>query len=134
MMHPITKYTRQSSSGANIPPRVREAFRRAEDEHPGAIHLELPEDIARNYRAHQPDTVLLDTALASMGAGDIGLSYGNPDFVQYARSYGAHGHRFESASELAPLLQTCFGEPGAHVVDVPVDYSDNDRIPRRLPD
>ena len=35
MMQPITKYTRQISSGANIPARVREAFRRAEDErHP----------------------------------------------------------------------------------------------------
>jgi acetolactate synthase I/II/III large subunit len=47
MMHAITKYTRQISSGANIPARVREAFRRAEDERPGAVHLELPEDIAR---------------------------------------------------------------------------------------
>jgi acetolactate synthase-1/2/3 large subunit len=29
------------------PARVREAFRRAEDERPGAVHLELPEDIAQ---------------------------------------------------------------------------------------
>src|SRR5262249_3737664 len=28
--------------------RVRESFRRAEDERPGAAHLELPEDIARD--------------------------------------------------------------------------------------
>ena len=27
--------------------RVREAFRVAEEERPGAVHLELPEDIAR---------------------------------------------------------------------------------------
>jgi acetolactate synthase I/II/III large subunit len=47
MMQPITKYTRQISSGANIPARMREAFRRAEDERPGAVYLELPEDIAR---------------------------------------------------------------------------------------
>ena len=46
MMRPITKYTRQIVSGENIPSRVREAFRCAELERPGAAHLELPEDIA----------------------------------------------------------------------------------------
>jgi len=47
MMQPLTKYTRQIASARNIPARVREAFRRAEDERPGAVHLELPEDVAR---------------------------------------------------------------------------------------
>ncbi|TWT77896.1 Acetolactate synthase, catabolic [Posidoniimonas polymericola] len=47
MMRPITKYTKQIVSGDNIPSRVREAFRLAEEERPGAVHLELPEDIAR---------------------------------------------------------------------------------------
>lgn len=65
---------------------------------------------------------------AAMGFGDYGLSYGNPDFVQYAQSYGAHGHRVESAAELTPLLERCFATPGVHVIDQPVDYSDNDRI------
>ena len=46
MMKPLTKYTRQIVSADNIPARVREAFRRAEEERPGASHLELPEDIA----------------------------------------------------------------------------------------
>ncbi|HRQ66857.1 MAG TPA: thiamine pyrophosphate-binding protein, partial [Xanthomonadaceae bacterium] len=46
MMKPLTKYTRQIVSADNIPARVREAFRRAEEERPGATHLELPEDIA----------------------------------------------------------------------------------------
>jgi acetolactate synthase-1/2/3 large subunit len=46
MMRPLTKYTRQVVSGSNIPSRVREAFRLAEEERPGAVHLELPEDIA----------------------------------------------------------------------------------------
>jgi len=45
-MRPLTKYTRQIVSGANIPSRVREAFRLAEEERPGAVHLELPKDIA----------------------------------------------------------------------------------------
>jgi acetolactate synthase-1/2/3 large subunit len=53
MMRPLTKHTRQITSGANIPSRVREAFRLAEEERPGATHLELPEDIARE-RTNEP--------------------------------------------------------------------------------
>ncbi|MDB2687433.1 acetolactate synthase large subunit [Mariniblastus sp.] len=148
---------------------------------------------ARNYPAHAQNTVLLDNALASMGAGlpsaiaaklvhpdqsvtaicgdggfmmnsqeletavrlgvhitvvilrddaygmikwkqanmgfeDYGLDYGNPDFVKYAESYGAKGHRVNSAAELLPLLERCHEEPAVHVIEVPVDYSENDRI------
>ncbi|MFC1513487.1 acetolactate synthase large subunit [candidate division KSB1 bacterium] len=46
MMKPITKYTSQIVNGNNIPSRIREAFRIAEEERPGAVHLEFPEDIA----------------------------------------------------------------------------------------
>lgn len=46
MMRPITKYTAQVVSGDRIPSIVREAFRIAHDERPGAVHIELPEDIA----------------------------------------------------------------------------------------
>jgi acetolactate synthase-1/2/3 large subunit len=148
---------------------------------------------ARNYKAHQPNTVLLDNALASMGAGlpsavaarlvypdrrvmavcgdggfmmnsqeletavrlklnlvvlilrddaygmikwkqagmgfeNFGLDFGNPDFVRYAESYGAHGHRVESAQDLLPVMEACHSGTGVHVIDCPVDYSDNDRI------
>src|SRR5690606_27334875 len=48
MMRPLTKYTRQIVSAETIPARVREAFRAAEEERPGATHLELPEDIAQD--------------------------------------------------------------------------------------
>jgi acetolactate synthase-1/2/3 large subunit len=47
MMRPLTKFTKQIVAGDNIPSRVREAFRQAEEERPGAVHLELPEDIAK---------------------------------------------------------------------------------------
>ena len=148
---------------------------------------------ARNYTAYQPNTVLLDNALATMGAGlpsamasnmvypdrkvmaicgdggfmmnsqemetavrlglnvtvlilndnsygmirwkqanmgfkDWGLTYGNPDFVAYAESYGAKGHRVTSAEMLPGLLRHCLDTPGVHLIDCPVDYSDNDRI------
>jgi acetolactate synthase-1/2/3 large subunit len=46
IMQPITKLTKQVVSGNLIPPYIREAFRVAEEERPGAVHLELPEDIA----------------------------------------------------------------------------------------
>ena len=148
---------------------------------------------ARNYTAHQPNTVLLDNALATMGAGlpsamasnmvypdrkvmaicgdggfmmnsqemetavrlklnitvlilndnsygmirwkqanmgfaDWGLTYGNPDFVKYAESYGAKGYRVASAAEIPGLLETCLASPGVNLIEVPVDYSDNDPI------
>ena len=148
---------------------------------------------ARNYRAHLSNTVLLDNALATMGAGlpsalaaqvvfperrvmaicgdggflmnsaemetavrlklnlivlilrdnaygmikwkqsnmgfpNWGLDFGNPDFVKYAQSYGAHGHRVASAEGLAPLLERCFQAGGVHLVEAPMDYSENDRI------
>ena len=148
---------------------------------------------ARNYEARQQNTVLLDNALATMGAGlpsdmasamvypdrkimaicgdggfmmnsqemetavrlglnltvlilndssygmirwkqanmgfdDWGLTYGNPDFVKYAESYGAFGHRVESAAHLKELLQHTLNTPGVHLIDCPVDYTENDQI------
>ncbi|HKR92140.1 acetolactate synthase large subunit [Novosphingobium sp.] len=65
---------------------------------------------------------------ANMGFADFGLTYGNPDFVHYARSYGANGYRVESAGHLRELLAHCRDTPGVHLIDCPVDYSENDRI------
>jgi acetolactate synthase-1/2/3 large subunit len=45
-MTPLTKMARQIVSPATIPTLVREAFRVAQQERPGPVHLELPEDIA----------------------------------------------------------------------------------------
>ena len=65
---------------------------------------------------------------ANMGFKDWGLTYGNPDFVAYAESYGAHGHRVESSEHLREVLAHCRDTPGVHLIDCPVDYSENDRI------
>ena len=43
---PICKMSKQIVHGNNIPALVREAFRVAEEERPGAVLLEVPEDIA----------------------------------------------------------------------------------------
>jgi acetolactate synthase-1/2/3 large subunit len=45
-MKPLTKFSRQIVSPHMVPTLVREAFRVAEEERPGPVHLELPEDIA----------------------------------------------------------------------------------------
>ena len=148
---------------------------------------------ARNYRTHVANTLLLDNALATMGAGlpsammaamiyphrrvmavcgdggfmmnsqemetavrlglnlvvvilndsaygmirwkqavdgfqDFGMSFGNPDFVRYAEAYGAKGSRVSAADDLAPTLEAAFAGGGVHLVDVPIDYSENTRV------
>ena len=64
----------------------------------------------------------------AMGYADFGLEFNNPDFVMYAQSYGANGHRVKSAEEFAPLLERCFSEGGVHLIDLPVDYSENNKV------
>ena len=54
MMGPITKYATQIVASDNIPSRVREAYRLAEEEKPGAVHIELPEDIADEQSDERP--------------------------------------------------------------------------------
>ena len=148
---------------------------------------------ARNYIAHEPGTILLDNALATMGAGlpsammaamlspgrrvlavcgdggfmmnsqeletavrlglnlvvlvlndaaygmirwkqdqlgfpDYGLTFSNPDFVTYAQSYGATGHRVERSADLVSVLNAAFEAGGVHLVDLPVDYSENKKV------
>jgi len=46
MMRPLTKHTKQVVRGGRIPAIVRESFASASGERPGAVHIELPEDVA----------------------------------------------------------------------------------------
>jgi acetolactate synthase-1/2/3 large subunit len=62
------------------------------------------------------------------GFSDFGLDFGNPDFVAYARSYGAKGSRVGSVSELSTMLEAAFRQGGVHLVVAPVDYSENMRV------
>lgn len=54
MMRPLTKFSETVVAAETIPHRVREAFHQAEEERPGAVHLELPEDIAQDPVAGDP--------------------------------------------------------------------------------
>lgn len=178
-----------------IPQRIVADVRRAVP-HDGIVALDngmYKLWFARNYQAYEPNTLLLDNALATMGAGlpvamaaklvhperkvlavcgdggfmmnsqeletalrlkldlvvlilrddaygmirwkqsglgfeDFGLRFGNPDFVRYAEAYGARGHRVDGSEPLDAVLGKCFDSPGVHVVEVPVDYSENERV------
>ena len=59
---------------------------------------------------------------------DFGMTFGNPDFVDYANSYGAHGHRVGATADLIPTLDAAFKQGGVHLVAVPIDYSENMRV------
>ena len=59
---------------------------------------------------------------------NFGLDFKNPDFVKYAKSYGAYGHRVEKAEDFKPLLEQCFKAGGIHVIDLPVDDSEHQKV------
>ncbi|MGY3582974.1 acetolactate synthase-1/2/3 large subunit [Bradyrhizobium sp. USDA 4341] len=59
---------------------------------------------------------------------DFGLTFGNPDFVKYAESYGAKGSRIESTEAIVPTLERAFSGGGVHLVVVPIDYTENKRV------
>ncbi|MEC9219441.1 MAG: thiamine pyrophosphate-dependent enzyme, partial [SAR324 cluster bacterium] len=65
---------------------------------------------------------------ANLGFEDFGLEYDNPDFVKFAECHGANGYRVEKTEDFVPLLKKCHETPGVHVVELPVDYSENDHI------
>jgi acetolactate synthase-1/2/3 large subunit len=62
------------------------------------------------------------------GFTDFGMTFSNPDFIAYAKAYGARGSRVENADGLAPTLEAAFAGGGVHLVTVSVDYSENMRV------
>jgi acetolactate synthase-1/2/3 large subunit len=65
---------------------------------------------------------------ANMGFANFGMDMGNPDFVKYAESYGAKGWRPKSVAEFKTMFKNCLDTPGVHLIDLEIDYSDNDRV------
>jgi acetolactate synthase I/II/III large subunit len=62
----------------------------------------------------------------------FGVEFDNPDFVDYARSFGIPGFRPTSAADLYPTLMRALDTPGPSVIDVPIDYAENVRLTERL--
>jgi len=59
---------------------------------------------------------------------DFGMTFGNPDFVKYAESYGARGTRVDAIDKFIPTLERAFAGGGVHLIAVPIDYSENTRV------
>jgi acetolactate synthase-1/2/3 large subunit len=56
---------------------------------------------------------------------DVATSFGNPDFVTYAESFGARGYRVGSAADLLPMLTEALAADTVSVIACPVDYREN---------
>jgi acetolactate synthase-1/2/3 large subunit len=65
---------------------------------------------------------------AADGFADFGMTFGNPDFITYAKAYGIQGDRVQSGDALAPTLEKAFASGGLHLITVPIDYSENSRV------
>ena len=69
-----------------------------------------------------------DTMEAAVDKLDFGLTFGNPDFVKYAEAYGARASRVTAAGDLVATIDAAFKGGGVHLIDVPIDYSENVRV------
>jgi acetolactate synthase I/II/III large subunit len=60
------------------------------------------------------------------------VSFGNPDFVRFAESFGAKGYAIEAASELLPTLRKALDDEAVSVIVASVDHTENARLVERL--
>jgi len=60
------------------------------------------------------------------------LSFGNPDFMKLAESFGWAGFRVTRSVDLAPVLEQAFGAGRPALVVVPIDYRENAKLTERL--
>jgi len=60
------------------------------------------------------------------------VDFTNPDFVRYAESFGAKGYKVERGGDLVEVLEQAFASNTVAVVDVPVDYSENMKLTKKL--
>ncbi len=62
----------------------------------------------------------------------FGVDFSNPDFVRLAESFGAVGIKLQSSKEFEGILRGALTKTVPVIIDVPVDYSDNEMIYRLL--
>lgn len=58
----------------------------------------------------------------------FGVDFSNPDFVKLAESFGAVGVRLKSTEEFEDVLRTALTKNVPVIIDVPIDYSNNEMI------
>lgn len=57
-----------------------------------------------------------------------GVDFGPVDFVKYAEAFGAKGIRAISVEELEKALEEGFATEGPVIIDIPIDYRDNEKL------
>lgn len=62
------------------------------------------------------------------------LSFGNPDWVGLAKSFGWTGWELDRSRDLGPTLREALATPGPSLVAIPIDYSENMKLTKRLGD
>ena len=60
------------------------------------------------------------------------LKFENPDFAMLAESFGAWGKVISSADQFEPTLVEAFKQNGPALIGVPIDYSENMKLTKRL--
>jgi acetolactate synthase-1/2/3 large subunit len=62
----------------------------------------------------------------------VDLSFDNPDFMRLADAFGWRGFRVENSRDLARTLEEAFDCGAPALVVVPIDYSENTKLTKRL--
>ena len=65
---------------------------------------------------------------------DVAIDFSNPDFVAYAKSFGARGYQVQSAGDLLPMLNDALSADTVSIIACPVDYTENLRLTVALGD
>ena len=60
------------------------------------------------------------------------LSFGNPDWLTLASSFGWHGHYVADSRDLAATLEQALDEPGPSLLVIPIDYRENPKLTQKL--
>ena len=63
---------------------------------------------------------------------NYGVDFTNPDFVKYAESFGAKGYRVKKAEDFSKMLEDALKQKTVAIIDVPVDYSENFELVKKL--
>jgi acetolactate synthase-1/2/3 large subunit len=105
-MRPLTKQSQQIVSASSIPTLVRNAFRIASEERPGPVHLELPEDVAREQA---DDAALVPVHVAELPVPSPDAIAGAAKLILTARfpllMFGAGASRPQLAPALSEFVQ-----------------------------
>jgi acetolactate synthase-1/2/3 large subunit len=60
------------------------------------------------------------------------LSFGNPNWMELAKSFGWHGQHVTRSKDLAPAIKKALSHPGPSLIVIPIDYRENPLLTKRL--